>query len=103
VARPTSPEGVTEATLTSTVGAHGTVELSWGADAWMFMTLSDITASGPVTCTVTLDNGHRETVGHFRVHAGYGAWAVWLRAPVSAIRSVAVLDRAGVTLASATV
>jgi hypothetical protein len=69
----------------------------------MFMTLDDVPAHGTVVCTVTLVNGKRVTVGHFGIRSGYGAWAVWLRTPAENVRSVAVLDQSGVTLASATI
>lgn len=93
----------TSAALVSSTGTKGQVFLSWGRDAWMFMTLDNVNAAGPIACTVTLRNGARETVGHFVVRSGYGAWAVALKVPASALRSVAVVDQAGVTIASASI
>jgi hypothetical protein len=98
---PTREPSYASAALTSPGGANGTVMLSFGNRAWMFMTLADIHANGPIACTVTLKNGVRETVGHFRVKSGYGAWAVWLSVPASEVSHVAIVDSAGVTLASA--
>jgi hypothetical protein len=98
---PTHDPSFASAPLTSPSGASGTVVLSLGGRAWMFMTLDDVQANGPIACTVTLKNGVRETVGHFRMESGYGAWAVWLSVPASAVSHVAIVDGAGVTLASA--
>jgi len=91
------------AALTSSSGAKGDVIMSWGAQSWMFMTVDDLDVAGSITCTVTLKNGALSTVGQFTIHQGYGAWAVWLKVPASDVRSVAVKDHAGVTIASAAI
>jgi hypothetical protein len=89
------------ALLSSPSGAKGDVMLSRGPGTWMFVTLDDVKASGPITCAVTLRSGKRETVGHFPISSGYGAWAVWLPMPATEVKSVTVMDTAGVTLAEA--
>jgi hypothetical protein len=101
VSRPSGNTGLASAALTSPSGAHGSVVMSWGSSPWMLMTLDDVAATGRITCTITLDNGTREDVGHFRVDGGYGAWAVRLPAPSADVASVEVEDSAGVVLASA--
>jgi hypothetical protein len=102
VSRPSgNTSGFVSAALTSPSGANGSVVMSWGSSPWMLMTLNDVPATGRITCTITLENGTREDVGHFRVSGGYGAWAVRLPAPSSDVKSVEVEDTAGVVLASA--
>jgi hypothetical protein len=95
--------GMTTAALVSSTGAKGNVMLSWGPTAWMFMTIGDVPATGPVTCTITLADGTTRTVGHFRMTSGYGAWAVRLPTAAANVRGVAVLDGSGVTIASASI
>jgi hypothetical protein len=95
------PGGVRTASLQSASGAHGSVLLTSSDDGWLIMTIDDVSASTTVTCTVTLADGTRRTVGRFALTAGYGSWAAHLPVDVSEIRAVEVLDSTGATVASA--
>lgn len=102
-----SSGGARTAALSSPSGATGTVVVSPGGGGWLVMTVADVPASGEVTCVVTLADGSHRTVGRFSLSTGYaspayGSWAVHLPVPASSVRSVAVVDAHGATVASAT-
>jgi hypothetical protein len=90
--------------LHSTVGTKGTVLLvSKGDYGWLVMALHDSPTSGLVTCSITLADGTRKDLGAFALKDGYGSWSVVLPVPASSVRTVSVVDGAGVTVASARV
>ena len=93
--------GFTSANLTAHGRVVGNVTISTGSPPWMFMTMSGGTLSGTVTCDVTLAGGKVETIGVFKVSAGYGTWAAPLPPTTSAVRSAQLLTANGTILASA--
>lgn len=93
--------GVRTAALSSPVGATGTVVVSAGRPAWLFMRIDDKAGWGTATCRITLADGSKRIVGRFALAAGYRSWVVDLAVPASAVRDVAVVGADGTTIASA--
>jgi anti-sigma factor RsiW len=93
---------LTSAKLTAHGHVLGQVILSAGHPAWMFMTVTDGSWSGRVTCTVTLIGGKVETVGEFNLSGGYGDWGVPLTSPADTVRLARLIAPNGSILASAT-
>lgn len=89
------------ANLTSHGSVLGTVVVSPGSPAWMFVTISGAAWSGDVTCDVTLAGGKTERIGVFKISGSYGAWDAPLRSPANEVRSAQLIASNGTVLASA--
>jgi hypothetical protein len=79
----------------------GHVFIYGGAWPWMFMSLADSTAVGPVTCKVVMADGHTVTVGTFSAARGYGSWGAPLRVSPGAVRTAEVVSPSGAVIATA--
>jgi Putative zinc-finger len=104
LASPPSEHSVAGATATLLSDNHavGTVSMFAGTPGWMLMTVHGGSASGWVTCEVTLANGRQVDVGSFRLEQGYGAWVARLPASAREIRSARVTTAVGALVGSAT-
>ncbi len=100
---PSATANLTTADLTSHGHVVGELLISRGSPAWVFMTISTVTAPGAVTCDVTLRGGKVETIGVFEVSGEYGAWGAPLRYSAGQVRSAQLLASNGTILASARV
>lgn len=87
--------------LTSNGKTLGQVFISSGHPAWIYMALDDANISGVARCEVTLKSGRVESVGHFAVSHGYGAWTAALRGTAGEVRSAQLVNKNGTVIASA--
>jgi hypothetical protein len=65
------------------------------------MTIDGDSWSGTVTCEVTPATGEVETIGVFKVSAGYGAWGAPPTTPTGTVRSARPVERNGAVVAGA--
>ncbi|HTW98239.1 MAG TPA: zf-HC2 domain-containing protein [Acidimicrobiales bacterium] len=116
-ARPAAPghRGGALASAELRSGAHvmGEVYVAPGSPSWMFMTVDAAGAGGAagaagaggwrnaLTCELTLVGGHVETVGHFSLTGGSGAWAVPISVPAGDVRGAQLVSATGTVVASA--
>jgi len=63
------------------------------------MTIDGDSWSGTVTCEVTPATGEVETIGVFKLSAGYGAWGAAPTTPTGSMRSARLVDRNGTVVA----
>ncbi|HEY5304334.1 MAG TPA: zf-HC2 domain-containing protein [Acidimicrobiales bacterium] len=106
IARHSSPPAAVASPVTAhlTSGGQvlGQVILSAGSPSWITMSLDDPGWSGTAWCNVRLKSGRIESVGHFSVVHGYGAWSAEVHASAGQVVSANVTDDYGTVLASAT-
>ena len=81
--------------LTSASGVHGSVALSDGHPAWLFVAVDSSGWWGTVTCSVTTAGGGQRVVGHFTVSSGYDSWTVRLPTTPSSVTGVELTDSSG--------
>jgi len=80
----------------------GKVYAYGGSTPWMFMTLSDSSAHGRVTCEVVTTDGVTYKVGQFTAKSGYGAWGAPLPVAPQDVRTAEVVSASGAVIATAT-